>query len=385
MDDAGSRFFRTLGRLSAGDVDPGASIPDDDRTRLALGVGLAALAWILLPTTYALAGLVALLALAAVVSSVEIVQAYEKRALTVFGAHRGLLCPGLHLVPPFVSHTYRFDRRVRTIDVPTQEAITRDNSPVRADAVVYVRVVDAERAFLQVEDHRRATALLAQTSLRAVIGDMELDQTLSRRDEINRRIREGLQGPTDDWGVDVEMVEVKEVLPARGVLDAMEEQTSAERRRRAMILKAQGQRRAAVETAEGERAANVLSAQGAKVASVLEAQGDAVSTVLRARAAESMGERAIVDRGMETLASVGQGESTTFVIPQELTSLLGRYGEQLTGSDVADSAGLDSLEFDDDDRELLGLDAVDELLRPEGAEGNGAAEGSEWESTYSGE
>ena len=385
MNDAVGRFFRTLGRLSASDAEWRSAVPDDGRIRLALGVGLVLLAWLLLPPTYALAGLVALLALAAVVSSVEIVQAYERRALTVLGAHRGLLDPGIHLIPPFVSRTYRFDTRVRTIDVPTQEAITRDNSPVRADAVVYVRVVDPERSFLRVEDYRRATALLAQTSLRAVIGDMELDQTLSRREEINRRIREGLQGPTDDWGVEVEMVEVKEVLPTRGVLNAMEEQTSAERRRRAMILKAQGERRAAVETAEGERTANVLSAQGAKVASVLEAQGDAISTVLRARAAESMGERAVLDRGMETLASVGQGESTTFLIPQELTSLLGRYGEQLTGSDVADSAGLDSLEFDDDDRELLGLDAVDELLQPEAVEGNGAAEGSEWESTYSGE
>ncbi|PSQ05697.1 phosphoesterase [Halobacteriales archaeon QS_6_71_20] len=385
MNDAVGRFFRTLGRLSADDAEWRSAVPDDGRIRLALGVGLVFLAWLLLPPTYALAGLVALLALAAVVSSVEIVQAYERRALTVLGAHRGLLDPGIHLIPPFVSRTYRFDTRVRTIDVPTQEAITRDNSPVRADAVVYVRVVDPERSFLRVEDYRRATALLAQTSLRAVIGDMELDQTLSRREEINRRIREGLQGPTDDWGVEVEMVEVKEVLPTRGVLNAMEEQTSAERRRRAMILKAQGERRAAVETAEGERTANVLSAQGAKVASVLEAQGDAISTVLRARAAESMGERAVLDRGMETLASVGQGESTTFLIPQELTSLLGRYGEQLTGSDVADSAGLDSLEFDDDDRELLGLDAVDELLQPEAVEGNGAAEGSEWESTYSGE
>nr|WP_234972394.1 SPFH domain-containing protein [Halobaculum gomorrense] len=332
---------------------------------------------------YALAGTLLVFALATLVSGVEIVQAYEKRALTVFGANWGLLDPGLHLIPPFVSRTYPFDTRVETIDVPTQEAITEDNSPVVADAVVYVRVVDAERAFLRVDDYRRATALLAQTTLRAAIGDMELDETLSRRDEINRRIREGLQGPTDDWGVNVELVEVQEVLPTRGVLDAMEEQTSAERRRRAMILEAQGKRRSAVEAAEGDRAANVLSAQGKKVASVLEAQGDAVSTVLRARAAESMGERAIVDKGMETLAAIGQGASTTFVIPQELTSLLGRYGERLSGSDVRDSAALDSLSLDDDDRELLGLDAVAELLDSEAETGAEAA--PEWESTYEAE
>ncbi|WP_431357876.1 SPFH domain-containing protein [Halobaculum rarum] len=369
--------------MSAGEAGLPDLLPDDGRFQIGLGVVLALLAWILLPMMYALGGMVLVLALVTLLSTVEIVQAYEQRALTVFGSYRGLLDPGIHLIPPFVSRTYRFDRRVQTIDVPTQEAITRDNSPVTADAVVYVRVVDAERSFLNVEDYRRATALLAQTSLRAVIGDMELDETLSRRDEINRRIRKSLQGPTDEWGVDVEMVEVKEVLPTRGVLDAMEEQTSAERRRRAMILEAQGERRAAVESAEGERTANVLSAQGEKVASVLEAQGDAISTVLRARAAESMGERAIVDKGMETLASVGQGESTTFVIPQELTSLLGRYGEQLSGSDVQDSAALDSLEFDDDERELLGLDSVADMLEPEAE--NGAEAKPEWESTYEAE
>ncbi|GAA0205920.1 SPFH domain-containing protein [Halobacterium noricense] len=380
MNDAGGRFFRTLGRMSAGEVGIPDLLPDDGRVQIGLGVALALLAWAVLPMMYAIGGMVLVLALVTLLSTVEIVQAYEQRALTVLGSYSGLLDPGIHLIPPFVSRTYRFDRRAQTIDVPTQEAITRDNSPVTADAVVYIRVVDAERSFLNVEDYRRATALLAQTSLRAVIGDMELDETLSRRDEINRRIRTNLQGPTDEWGVDVEMVEVKEVLPTQGVLDAMEEQTSAERRRRAMILEAQGERRAAVETAEGERTANVLSAQGEKVASVLEAQGDAVSTVLRARAAESMGERAIVDKGMETLAAIGQGESTTFVIPQELTSLLGRYGEQLSGSDVQDSAALDSLAFDDDERELLGLDSVAEMLEPEAE--NGAEANPEWESTY---
>jgi regulator of protease activity HflC (stomatin/prohibitin superfamily) len=381
MDDAGRQFFRSLGRLSAGDIGLFDLLPDSGRTQFVLGVTLALLAWALLPMEYALAGTLLVLALATLVSSVEIVQAYEKRALTVLGAHWGLLDPGLHLIPPFVSRTYPFDTRVETIDVPTQEAITEDNSPVVADAVVYVRVVDAERAFLHVDDYRRATALLAQTNLRAAIGDMELDETLSRREEINRRIREGLQGPTDDWGVNVEMVEVQEVLPTRGVLDAMEEQTSAERRRRAMILEAQGRRRSAVEAAEGDRAANVLSAQGEKVASILEAQGDAVSTVLRARAAESMGERAIVDKGMETLAAIGQGDSTTYVIPQELTSLLGRYGTQLTGSDVQGAEGLDSVTFDDDDRELLGLDSVDEILELEAAD-DGAATIAGGESQY---
>ena len=375
MDSRGRSLFCEFGRLSAGpnlDLggfgDLGAAGPSRAATAALVGVVTLGLA-LVSPLVAAGFAVVALL-LAALISSIEIVQAYERRALTVFGSNWGLLDPGLHFVPPFVSTTYRFDTRTETIDVPRQDAITEDNSPVVADAVVYVRVVDAERAFLNVEDYRRATALLAQTTLRAVLGDMTLDETLSRRGDINSRIRRGLQGPTDDWGVEVEMVEVREVLPTRTVRGAMEEQTSAERRRRAMILEAQGERRAAVESAEGERTSAVLRAQGDKRASVLEAQGDAVATVLRANAAESMGERAIVDRGLEALDRIGQGESTTFVLPQELTSLLGRYGRQLSGSDVQESAGLDSLAFDEGTRELLGLDDVEGLLE-NGVDGDG--------------
>ena len=308
-------------------------------------------------------GLLALLlAVVTVYQMVEIVDAYEKKALTVFGEYRKLLEPGINFIPPFVSRTYPFDMRTQTLDVPRQEAITRDNSPVTADAVVYIKVMDAKKAFLEVDDYKRAVSNLAQTTLRAVIGDMELDDTLNKRQEINGRIRRELDEPTDEWGVRVESVEVREVNPSKDVQQAMEQQTSAERRRRAMILEAQGERRSAVEEAEGEKQSNIIRAQGEKQSQILEAQGDAISTVLRAKSAESMGERAIIEKGMESLETIGQGESTTFVLPQELTSLLGRYGRQLTDSDVQESAGLDSLEFDSETRELLGLDDIEEIL-----------------------
>jgi regulator of protease activity HflC (stomatin/prohibitin superfamily) len=306
----------------------------------------------------------ALLAVAVftVADSVEIVQAYEKRALTVFGDMQGLLDPGLHLVPPFVSKTYAFDLRTEAMDVPRQEAITRDNSPVTADAVVYIRVMDAEKAFLEVDDYRKATLNLAQTTLRAVLGDMELDETLSRRDEINRRIRTQIDEPTNEWGVRVESVEVREVKPSGDVEAAMEQQTAAERRRRAMILEAQGERRSAIERAQGDKQSNIVRAQGEKQAQILEAQGDAISTVLRAKAAESMGEKAVIDKGMETLSRIGTSPSTTFVLPQELTSLVGRYGKHLSGSDVSVGAErVESREFDEETREMLGLDDVEAL------------------------
>ena len=306
---------------------------------------------------------VLLLAIVTVYKSVVIVDATEKRAYTRFGEYQGLLEPGPRFIVPFVSKTHAFDMRTQTMDVPRQEAITRDNSPVTADAVVYIKVMDAEKAYLQVDDYKRAVSNLAQTTLRAVLGDMELDDTLSKRTEINAKIREELDEPTDEWGIRVESVEVREVNPSGVVQEAMEQQTSAERRRRAMILEAQGERRSAIEEAQGEKQSNIIGAQGEKQSQILEAQGDAISTVLRAKSAESMGERAIIERGMETLEEIGNGESTTFVLPQELTSLVGRYGKHLQGSDTKQNGHvLEGLEFDEESRQMLGLDDIEEIL-----------------------
>jgi len=304
-----------------------------------------------------------LLAVVTAYNSVVIVRAYEKRAYTRFGKYQGLLEPGLNFVLPFVTKTYRFDMRTQTLDVPRQEAITRDNSPVTADAVVYIKVMNAEKAFLEVDDYKRAVSNLAQTTLRAVLGDMELDDTLNKRQEINAKIRRELDEPTDEWGIRVESVEVREVNPRQDVQRAMEQQTSAERRRRAMILEAQGERRSAIEEAQGDKQSNIIRAQGEKQSQILEAQGDAISIVLRAKSADSMGERAVIERGMETLEEIGKGESTTFVLPQELTSLVGRYGKHLQGSDVKENGHvLEGLEFDDEAREMLGLDDIEEIL-----------------------
>jgi hypothetical protein len=234
---------------------------------------------------------------------------------------------------------------------------------VTADAVVYIKVMDAEKAFLEVDDYKRAVSNLAQTTLRAVLGDMELDDTLNKRQQINAKIRRELDEPTDEWGIRVESVEVREVNPSKEVQQAMEQQTSAERRRRAMILEAQGERRSSIEEAQGDKQSNIIRAQGEKQSQILEAQGDAISTVLRAKSAESMGERAVIERGMETLEEIGKGESTKFVLPQELTSLVGRYGKHLQGSDAKENGHvLEGLDFDEETREMLGLDDIEEIL-----------------------
>ena len=314
-------------------------------------------------TVSLLAVILFLLAVVTAYNSVVIVRAYEKRAYTRFGKYQGLLEPGLNLVLPFVTKTYTFDMRTMTLDVPRQEAITRDNSPVTADAVVYIKVMDAEKAFLEVDDYKKAVSNLAQTTLRAVLGDMELDDTLNKRQEINAKIRTELDEPTDEWGIRVESVEVREVNPSKDVQQAMEKQTSAERRRRAMILEAQGERRSSIEEAQGDKQSNIIRAQGEKQSQILEAQGDAISTVLRAKSAESMGERAVIERGMETLEEIGKGESTKFVLPQELTSLVGRYGKHLQGSDAKENGHvLEGMEFDDETREMLGLDDIEEII-----------------------
>jgi regulator of protease activity HflC (stomatin/prohibitin superfamily) len=343
--------------------DAMGGVPDSVWQYTALGVALL-VGFALLSQSLVLGvGVLAVLVAAVtVVSAVEIVDAYEKEALTVFGEYRKLLQPGVHIIPPFVSRTYAFDMRTQTIDVPSQSAITRDNSPVTADAVVYIKVMDAKKAFLEVDDYKNAVSNLAQTTLRAVLGDMELDDTLSRRELINDRINEELDEPTDEWGIRVEAVEVREVSPSQEVQRAMEQQTGAERRRRAMILEAQGERRSAVEQAEGDKQSNIIRAQGEKQSQILEAQGDAISTVLRARSAESMGERAIIERGMETVEEIGKGESTTFVLPQELTSLVGRYGKALSGSDVQQMEGLEGKEFDEETEKLLGLEDIESAL-----------------------
>ncbi|GAA0294491.1 SPFH domain-containing protein [Halarchaeum salinum] len=343
-DDATRRFFRTLGRASA------------RVRRWHLVVGVLTLAALLVAASVGTGAVLTVLALSALVvlgvESVEIVQAYERRPYTVFGAYQGILGPGLNLVIPFVTETHAFDTRTQTIEVPTQEAITRDNSPVRASAVVYLNVVDAEKTFLEIDGYRDAVAYLAQTSLRATIGNMELDATLSERTAMNERIHEQLDETVAGWGVAVEAVEVKRVIPSEGVVSAMERQSAAERHRRAAILEAQGARGAAVERALGEQRAAVLRAEGTKRASVLEAQGDAAATILRARAAEAMGERALIDRGYDAIERIGRGAATTYVVPQELTSLVGRYGRQLgDGSEnsALTSNAVDLVELDLDD------------------------------------
>jgi regulator of protease activity HflC (stomatin/prohibitin superfamily) len=266
-------------------------------------------------------------------ASVRIIQPYEQGLYIFLGKYRGKLNTGVSLVIPLGSRVVRMDMRTQVLEVPRQEVITKDNSPTNVDAIIYTKVIDAERATFEVSDFRFATVALAQTTLRSVIGDMELDEVLNSREKINARLRDILDEATDAWGVRVEGVEIREVDPVERVKRAMEEQTSAERERRAAILKADGQKRAAVLEAEGLKRARILQAEGVRQSKILEAEGDRTAQILtsqgRAQALRvlAMGSapldsKALSVLSLDALGELGKGQATKIVLPFEVTRAL---------------------------------------------------------------
>jgi len=218
--------------------------------------------------------------LAIVYGSVKIVSPYEQGIYIRLGTFMRVLNPGINVVTPIVSQVIKMDLRTQVLDVPSQEVITKDNSPTNVDAIIYIKVIDPAKAYFQVTNYRSATVYLAQTTLRSVIGDMELDEILSSREKINLRLRDILDESTDKWGVKVDAVEIREVDPAPKVKQAMEEQTSAERMRRATILRADGEKTGAILQAEGEKKSRILQAEGLRQSKVLEAEGERLAIIL---------------------------------------------------------------------------------------------------------
>jgi regulator of protease activity HflC (stomatin/prohibitin superfamily) len=193
-----------------------------------------------------------------VTSALKVVREYERLVVFRLGRLIGGKGPGLVLVIPFIDRTVRISLRIITLDVPTQEVITRDNVTGSVNAVVYYRVVDANRAIVNVEDYRVATAQLAQTTLRSVAGQADLDELLSERDKLNQQIQSILDEATDPWGIKVTAVEIKDVGIPEGLQKAISRQATAERERRAVIVQAEGEKEAAVKLAE---AAAILNTQ----------------------------------------------------------------------------------------------------------------------------
>jgi len=271
--------------------------------------------------------------LVVIVSGVKIVKPYQQAVYMRLGKYVRVLNQGLNFVVPLINEVVKLDLRTQVLDVPRQEVITRDNSPVNVDAIIYIKVTDPKNAFFEVTDYRMATVFLAQTTLRSVIGEMDLDDILSNREKINIQLRDILDIATDKWGVKVEAVEIRELDPAKRVKDAMEEQTSSERRRRAAILQADGLKRAAILEAEGKKKSRILEAEGLRQSMILEAEGKRLAVILEGQGdaqrlrimsvgAAALDSKALSVLQMETLKSVGQGESSKFFFPLELTKLV---------------------------------------------------------------
>ena len=283
-----------------------------------------------------------------VLSGVKIVQPYEQAIYMRLGKFVRVLNQGLNIVCPLINQVVKLDLRTEVLDVPKQEVITKDNSPVSVDAVIYIKVTDPKNAFFEVTNYRLATVNLAQTTLRSIIGEMELDQILSSRERINVSLRDILDENTDKWGVKIEAVEIREVDPARKVKDSMEEQTSAERKRRAAILEADGQKRAAI-----------LEAEGKRLATILEGQGEAQRLRIMSVGAAAMDSKAMSVLSMQTLQEVGKGESSKFFFPMELTRLVDGISDYIgTASKIPDRPVSDTSDIE------RAVGSADEILGP---------------------
>ena len=207
-------------------------------------------------------GVVGIILLSLASAAIKIVQEYERGVIFRLGRLVGAKGPGLFFIIPFIDRMVKVDLRVITLDVPSQEAITRDNVTLKVNAIVYYRVIDPSAAIVQVEDYRRATWNIAQTTLRNVLGQSELDELLAQREKVNEKLRQIIDETTEPWGIKVSIVEVKDVELPQTMQRAMARQAEAEREKRAKIIHAEGEKAAAQQLAE---AAAILSVQPAGV------------------------------------------------------------------------------------------------------------------------
>ena len=269
---------------------------------------------------------------------------FERVARFRWGNFEGMKGPGPVFLIPVLHSGIRVDLRTEVIDIPRQTIITSDNAPIDIDFLVYLRVIaeESRKAVLEVENYRLAVIGLATTTLRAVVGEMSVDDVLSQRERINATLREKLDAETVRWAIKVTNVEIKEVEPQRDIQEAMNRQMSAERIRRAVVTEAEGTRQAAITVAEGEKQAAILTAEGGRQAEILTAEGDQQAAVLRAEGfstaldkihaiAKGIDSKTLSLQYFDTLKELGASESTKFIFPMEFTNLLSPF-MKMTGN-----------------------------------------------------
>jgi regulator of protease activity HflC (stomatin/prohibitin superfamily) len=278
-------------------------------------------------------GVVALAVLIIGLASVKIIREYQRIVLFRLGRVVGTKGPGLVLINPITDRTTMVDLRERFLEIPSQTAITNDNAPISIDFIIFYKVVEPQMSVLAVQNLAGAALNVAATTLRSVVGDMPLDDVLSKREEMNASLRVRLDEITERWGVKVTSVEVREINPPPGVLEAMTRQMSAERTRRAQVTEAEGQKSAAILAAEGERQAAITLAEGTQKATILSAEGERQAAILKAEGfagglgriletARTLDENTLLLQYLDTLRQVGASPSTKLVVPMELGGLL---------------------------------------------------------------
>ena len=271
--------------------------------------------------------------------AIKIVQQHEVGLVERFGRYRKTVGPGFHLIVPFVEKMPKVDMREQVVDVPPQEVITKDNVVVTVDAVVYYQATDAVKLKYNVANFILAATKLAQTNLRNVIGDMDLDAALTSREVINTELRTILDEATDVWGTRVVRVEIQRIDPPVDVTQAMHRQMKAERERRAVVTEAEGEKRSAILRAEGVKEAQILQAQGQAEAikevaeaekfqklTVAEGEGQAIERVFGAIHNGNPTPDLIAIEYLKTLAEVADGQATKLFLPIETAGILGSLG-----------------------------------------------------------
>jgi len=266
----------------------------------------------------------------------KIVKQHEQGLVERFGKYRETLDPGLHLIVPFIDRIRRVDMREIVVDVPPQEVITKDNVVVTVDAVVYYQATDPVKLVYNVQNFVLAATKLAQTNLRNVVGDLDLDDALTSRERINAQLREILDEATDVWGTKVVRVEIQRIDPPADVTEAMHRQMKAERDRRALVTEAEGDKRSAILRAEGIKESRILEAQGQAEAikevaeaekfqklTVAEGEGQAIERVFGAIHNGDPTPDVIAIRYLEALQGISDGQATKIFLPMELSGILG--------------------------------------------------------------
>ena len=280
-------------------------------------------------------------------SAIRAVKEYERLVIFFIGRFRTVRGPGLTFVIPFVEQALKVDMRERFFDIEKQTAITKDNASIGIDFLVYFRITDPELSTTKVKDVVEATTNIAITTLRAVIGDIVLDDVLSRREQINDVLRVKLDETTERWGIKITTVEIREIDPPRAIQESMNRQMSAERDRRAEVILAEGERQAAIERAEGSKQSAILEAEGQQKSQILRAEGERQAQLLRAEGyaaalqaiyeqARGVDNKTMALQYMEMLQNVGSSPSTKFVLPMELTGMVQNMVATMSGITSAD-------------------------------------------------